>query len=242
MTPIRKGDGTDITPKGIAEVRKGDGTVLYSAGSEIPDSGVARYEFEQDVTDSWGDNDGIDNTSAGYTTDSAVGDYAKNFDGVDDAVNTGLEPLNSPVSYAFWLDTSASSGGNNSVTRVRDSTNRLYIAFDADDNEFNFYTYDGSVYGISNGGPSLNLSGYTHVICVHDGTEYRIYIDGQPAVTDQTSNYANPTGYPIHLMARNYEGAIDSYHGGILDDVRIYSKGLTDSEANNLYTTGSISG
>lgn len=29
--PIRKGDGTGIAPKGLAEVRKGDGTVLWSA-------------------------------------------------------------------------------------------------------------------------------------------------------------------------------------------------------------------
>jgi len=36
----------------------------HDALEAIPDSGVSRWEFEQDVTDSWGNNDGIDNTSA----------------------------------------------------------------------------------------------------------------------------------------------------------------------------------
>jgi len=43
MAPIRKGDGTGFTPKGFAGVRKGDGTILYSA---IPDSVVDNFEAD----------------------------------------------------------------------------------------------------------------------------------------------------------------------------------------------------
>jgi len=42
MLPIRRGDGTGLSAKGFSEVRKGDGTVLWSAGTQIPDSVVSR--------------------------------------------------------------------------------------------------------------------------------------------------------------------------------------------------------
>ena len=85
-------------------------SLFYSAGlggTAIPDSGISRYEFEQDVTDSWGDNDGTDNTSAGYTTDAAVGSYAKSFDGVDDVVplgNNAIDPTRTNLSVSIWAN------------------------------------------------------------------------------------------------------------------------------------------
>jgi hypothetical protein len=44
MVPFRKGDGTGLGAKGFSEIRKGDGTVLWSAGPDIPDSVVDNYE------------------------------------------------------------------------------------------------------------------------------------------------------------------------------------------------------
>ena len=44
MMPIRKGDGTGLSVPGFSEVRTGDGTVLWSAGSAIPDSVVDNFE------------------------------------------------------------------------------------------------------------------------------------------------------------------------------------------------------
>ena len=41
MPPIRKGDGTPVTPKGISQIRTGDGRILFD-GVAIPDSRVER--------------------------------------------------------------------------------------------------------------------------------------------------------------------------------------------------------
>lgn len=46
--PIRKGDGVSLAPKGFQEVRKGDGTVIYSAGGvtvidDFEDGDIAEY-------------------------------------------------------------------------------------------------------------------------------------------------------------------------------------------------------
>ena len=43
MPPIRKGDGTPVTPKGISQIRTGDGRILFD-GVAIPDTVVSRPE------------------------------------------------------------------------------------------------------------------------------------------------------------------------------------------------------
>lgn len=52
--PIRTGSGVSLTPKGVAEVRKGDGTVLFSATVD------AFYDVE--ITDAYESVDGFDVT------------------------------------------------------------------------------------------------------------------------------------------------------------------------------------
>ena len=48
MPPIRKGDGTPVAPKGISQVRTGDGRILFD-GPAIPDSVVTRPEDDDTV-------------------------------------------------------------------------------------------------------------------------------------------------------------------------------------------------
>jgi len=43
MPPIRKGDGTAVAPKGISQVRTGDGRILFD-GPALPDSVVDDFE------------------------------------------------------------------------------------------------------------------------------------------------------------------------------------------------------
>lgn len=52
MNPIRQGDGTGLSVPGYSEVRKGDGTVVWSAGSDIPDSVVSRENDNSTFTTS----------------------------------------------------------------------------------------------------------------------------------------------------------------------------------------------
>jgi len=49
MPPIRKGDGTPVAPKGISQIRTGDGRILFD-GDAIPDS-VVYYSTVRDLSD-----------------------------------------------------------------------------------------------------------------------------------------------------------------------------------------------
>ena len=50
MPPIRKGDGTPLVPKGISQVRTGDGRILFD-GVAIPDSAVLQFDGTDDYVD-----------------------------------------------------------------------------------------------------------------------------------------------------------------------------------------------
>ena len=50
MPPIRKGDGTPVEPKGVSQIRTGDGRILFD-GPGIPDTRVSRPEDEDNLTD-----------------------------------------------------------------------------------------------------------------------------------------------------------------------------------------------
>lgn len=82
--PIRKGDGTGVAPKGIAEVRTGDGRVLFNA---IPDSVTHQYVFDEGSGSTINDNQGsVNGTLNGpdWITDAnAVGGYVLDFPSAD---------------------------------------------------------------------------------------------------------------------------------------------------------------
>jgi hypothetical protein len=75
---------------------------------EIPESGVSRWAFEQDVTDSWGSNDGT-RYGGGFTSSSAVGNYAYSFNG-SDYVRFDNPYEGFPKTLCAWINTTDSDG------------------------------------------------------------------------------------------------------------------------------------
>lgn len=217
---------------------------LYSGGlfDVIPDSGVARWEFEQDVTDSWGGNDGTDNTSAGYTTSAPVGSYAKVFDGVDDYVGVGANWTfggGQDFTVSAWINTDTLQ--NQAILKFGDGWGDGLWQLGINDNggteELRYNAND-----ISSNIVNSNLTDGTdhHVVAAHtDNMESRLYIDG-------TRQNTVPIGSMVDASATLRIGAWGPSNGrycdGVIDDPRIYSKSLSDTEVSNLYQTGSISG
>lgn len=254
MNPIRQGDGTGLSAAGFSEVRKGDGTVLSAAGPGIPDSGVARWEFEQDVTDSWGTYDGTDNTSAGYTTDPAVGAYAKSFDGNDDYVNIGDFSVftTPPFSVALYIRTSLSDsnfdGSQRPFTKSNDGGGFAGWFFLGD-----IIDQDGNLVfqanGDSNSGfrvsstTAINDGNWHQAVVTYSAsnTEAILYIDGSSEDTNSNFNPGNISN-PAELTFGSRNAGADRFYEGDVDDARFYDKVLTSTEVSNLYNTGSING
>lgn len=231
-----------------------DGSAWYSVDRNqiyaIPDSAVSRWKFEQDATDSWGANDGTDNTSAGYTTTAKVGDYAKRFNGGDDYVrisdDASLDSVRSVFAWVYpenlssgdFADTIYNDGSESSTA---DDSVRL-LRMGADGGRASV-VYSGSSYTKASLGQTFNNNQWYHLGFTYatDST-LTSYVDGSAANTDTSGDggfVEVDNGATIGSLLTG-SSSYERYFPGIIDDVRLYDKALTSTEVSNLYNTGSI--
>ena len=175
---------------------------------------------------------------------------ALSFDGVDDAVQVAhTASLNGyPLTVAAWIRTGSTtgvsglvaktlagfpngwalylSGGNLCATYYRDAANRLD---------------DGSGCPLRTAGFADNQ--WHHVAYVVDASGGRLYVDGvQRAVLGWTGT-AGAASTTQPLQVGRYPGApAPEFLAGLVDDVRVYGRGLSAAEAMELYTNfGAVS-
>jgi len=251
--PIYTPDGSEVSeivlPDGstASEVIGPDGNVVFEAGPDIPDSGIARWKFEQTTDDAWNNYDLTDNTSAGYVT-GQVGDYAKTYDGTADTTDRGnisqLDGL-SEFSIGGWIQWNQYGGGDGNTSpfdyRV-DENNLVQIreanAFDA----LNFRVVNGGTEAKFNAPLSTYapLDTWVHLFLTFSSGTLTAYADGSSIGTasgpsslfdDTSASWTNAQGV-----------AYGTYAEMKLDNIDIYSKELTSTEVSNHKTTGSING
>ncbi|KPA13039.1 hypothetical protein MHK_006758 [Candidatus Magnetomorum sp. HK-1] len=94
-------------------------------------------------------------------------------------------------------------------------------------------------YGFGNGsswlctlsGDVLTLNAWNHVAVTFDGTNYKLYINGQ-----QVHNYTGASGKTPYNNPLKWIGRVDNYFKGIIDEVRIWNIARTSSQIQaNMY-------
>jgi len=234
-------DGTDITGatidgQDVKEITI-DGQVVFTA---IPDSGVARYNFEDDsdtttATDTFNNNDGTINGPT-YTTDAQVGDFALDFTSGNVDISIIDSFITSPVSVAAWAKADSTDG----FVFDHGST-RFVIGFNVQDsNGLEFTIFDGSSYStISSGDNATGV--YYHMVAVFDASvtpEMEFYVDGSSVGTNTVSQIGSGKQQTVIGSKTDNAGATD--FDGRIDDVKIYDKALSDAEVSNLFSSESI--
>lgn len=244
MAPIRKGDGTQLEPNEVIQVRKGDGTVLYSA---IPDSGVSRWTFDDNdissgtLADSW---NGYDGTIDGMATTTGIYPHgsgeAGNFDGTDDRVSFGeLSEISgvSQVSVAVWANLDVVNGTDDQMLVGGNPDFDDAIRLAESGGQLQCLVENNGTRALASGGTFNADTTYLCVLTFDSGT-VRGYLDE----TEVLSQTGGPSSTPAVDIFAGYLPAAGSYTDGLLDDARVYDKQLTATEVSNLYNTGSISG
>jgi gliding motility-associated-like protein len=164
----------------------------------------------------------------------AAGDFgsALNFDGTDDVVsvpnNTALN-ISGNISVEAWIK--PASGGTNIQNVISKSTssgvgsNTGYIFPRTDDNwgNFNGYLHIGGLWrSVSSPYPTDGL--FHHLAMTYDGTNIRLYLDGNLVKTQaQTGTIATNTN---SLALGNQPGFTELFKG-TLDEARIWNAALT---------------
>jgi len=239
MIPPTSIDGTDITGATIdgTDVQEitVDGQTVFTA--QVPSSPnlLSRFEFEQNVTDTVGNINAVDDTSAGFSTQAAVGSFSKDFDGNNDDVRIDFDAYSlSRYSLSLWFmwRNIPGPGINGNYIFDSDDNTRYYIV-KSGSNEF------GTAWGQFQPDPStLDENELYHITLVNHavGGLVEFYLNGDFEDSDTSGGLAFGNN-PIYLGYRQFSfNALD----GLVDDLRLYDKALKATEVSNLYNNDSI--
>jgi hypothetical protein len=221
--PITDGDGFSLTI-----IEPSDSAVYGSQGL------FAHWKFDDasgnTATDSAGTNNGALIGPPTWTTGKIDG--ALSFDGSGDyVVAAPVTPLiGDTFSAQAWIRIDALAGAYNPVmmqNRYSDSYGfYFYITNDRPD----VYVFDSSGYANANSSEILNADQWYHVAATNDGSNLKLYVDGQLKDSDSSTGL---TG----VNENSYIGCepISSiYYIGLIDDVRINDRAMSESEFKDM--------
>ncbi|MBU0980310.1 MAG: hypothetical protein KJ709_05865 [Nanoarchaeota archaeon] len=210
---------------------------------------VGYWSMDQHNSSGVHDNSSYGNAgrfSGGLSTSNiTTGKYGKGltFDGVDDWVE--IDTINDDVNVNAgtiegWgrMANYASGVYETFVALYADNSNRIFIEKYTDD-EMEFYHIAGGTADHINIDVS-SYSGWHHWVMTWDTSadELKAYIDGVQVGTTQTglgTFSGTPVDSAIGVQAEDEQPAWDEFWNGAIDEVRIYSRALSQEEINASY-------
>ena len=214
---------------------------LGGGGNDIPTAGLVSY---------WPLDDLGDGTAADYvgthdgTLRNGVGsaggqqDGAASFDGTDDYIDTDWVGPSGDGTIACWIKPANPDRSDQVGQRlVTNDDGQLGWALSLADQAtvgIRFFNRDGTDV-IVDSNTEISAGVWQHVTGTVDTTtgERRIYIDGSPDATGTAASNGLVQNGKSVLFGRAHTGG--SPYVGLLDDVRIYDRSLSDAEVKTLY-------
>ncbi len=214
---------------------------------------LAWYQFEQDVNDSVGTNDGTfvggdfvysegmsEISDQNYAVDPNTSNYA--LLSVDAYPKAGFGNAIEEGSIAFWVKTDSTSEQMLLGSFNDDSTTGFQII--SSSGNISIYLRDSDAVSISVAGDTIVNDGEWHyAVVVYQGDSgsgnsfASIYIDGElsGSITGAVMDNFEAWQYPMVLLARNNRGTVDKQFGGMLDDLKIYNYLLSSEDVAELF-------
>jgi hypothetical protein len=183
-----------------------------------------------------GNNGSIVNMSNSSSPVAGASGQALNFDSINDHIlvpNSTSLNITGPITMSAWIK--PNSFGQNNFGRIvhKDGVNGYIFSLNNSSITNGLLFYSGGVNASTSNVITLNR--WQHVASVFNGSTVTLYVNGiavstqaQPALTASTASL----GIGIRPA--------DSLRGfdGIIDEVRIYNRALSDSEMKQLYGMG----
>jgi len=193
--------------------------------------------------DSHSTNDLTDNN----TTASATGIISNGADfefansellTITDAAQTGLDFGTGAFSYSLWLKRETLGTTQRILAKDDPSFGYGYTIIFLSSNVLRASANSsGGEQQPSTTGTIVDTTTFHHVVFTRGATNgVRIYIDGSADVTVASSDFDVSTDDPFALGGR--AGGDPSYFDGILDEVGIWNRELTEAEVTSLYNSG----
>jgi hypothetical protein len=182
-------------------------------------------------------NDGtLPNMAGNEWTNGTVGG-ALEFDGTDDYVsvpNSSSLQLTSALTMAGWIKADSwGSGTDVDIIARKGEDNPNNYQLSIADGLATLYLDDGDGSGYR-GDTLLNTGQWYHIAATWDGTTVRIYVDGvlDNDPPDLHGDNISTDTRAFYIGGRSGADLLD----GILDDIRIYNRALSEAEIKNFVT------
>jgi hypothetical protein len=192
---------------------------------------VSCWAAEGNATDSVGSNNGV--LQNGVTFAAGVVGSAFKFDGVDDIVSVANNASinfapGDAMSVSFWMRLTSGASIEHLIGK-RDvcSTEEFnwQVAFDTSGFQYGGRPPNGTLVAK----PAMNT--WVHVTGTQTGNKWRLYLNGDLAATKVGS--LGPLNSVAMLLGRS--GLACAPFGGLLDEVQIWSRALTDDQVAQTY-------
>ncbi|MHC4744896.1 MAG: lamin tail domain-containing protein, partial [Planctomycetota bacterium] len=196
----------------------------------VPEEGlVGHWAFDDGsgsvATDSVGSNHGTVHGAAQWTSGQMAG--ALDFDGIDDHVSLssiGALAGNSMTIEAWVYLNDIVYAFNPVLTQHTPGGNGYY--FYLYDSQPTFSLVDGAGYAEASASEVLGLARWYHLAGTNDGVSMRIYVDGRLRGSASSLGLTGAS-YDSHIA---YDLTEPTYYKGAIDNVRIYSRALSEYE------------
>ncbi len=174
------------------------------------------------------------------------GSYAYDLDGTNDYINCGdVCNFTSQISISSWVK-SDSLAAKNTIVQKRFTNNiESYNLRLETDGELNFYAYssvggDSGVLGLTAG--DVTTGSWYHVVGSFDGTKWQTFVNGIKISEsiDSQGPYSNASELSIGASRQNLSTL--QYFNGLVDDVRIYDRAITQAEITHLASQRGVLG
>ncbi|MFC3196839.1 LamG-like jellyroll fold domain-containing protein [Parapedobacter deserti] len=129
-----------------------------------------------------------------------------------------------------WAESGANAGGDNQTwLRLGDNTADRKIRFAVED------ASGGTILNISDG---VTDGVWRQVVCVREGRVSRVYIDGvlvREGTAPAPRNVSSEQPFKIGAQETSGGGSFSNHFNGLLDDLLVYGRALSEAEVNQLF-------
>ena len=206
---------------------------------------VAWYKLDEGSGTTAADSSAYDNDGTLIGVPEWVSGYFNgglDFNGVSDYVDCGNDvslDITDAITLAAWVDTNDSGNSEHNPYVTKGDTS--YAIKHHTSNSIQFFIYDGTWYTVNNIIDDSFNDDWHHVAGTYDGIQLKLYVDGVlSGITNHIGSIASDT-YNVNI-GRNSQNT-DRFYEGLIDDVRIYNKALSQPEVLSIMdgTLGSVS-
>lgn len=210
---------------------------------------VAYYPFEGNANDATPyQNNGVPGGDVSYISAGHPngGSFAVKFDGQADSilVPNAVQLISDYTSLSFWIRVDAQNlqdaeayildfGHWDQRWKVS-LPQHLKIVWTTNSHNTQFPVFISDM--DSGDGNEIVKGFWWHVVMTHDGTDDKIYVNGQLANSKPAAGKLNPTARTLGIGGNPIEGG--QYFNGALDELKIYNRSVTAGEAEALYNNG----